>query len=86
VNATPVGMQGGPDPDGNPLESLAEAAGGTPPFESIGETVVMDTVYAPTWTPLLREAKSRGARCVTGDAMFERQAVRQSERWIGGAR
>ena len=38
INCTPVGMQGGPDPQGNPLASDVP----------LDETVtVMDTVYAP---------------------------------------
>jgi shikimate dehydrogenase len=71
VNCTPVGMEGGPDPDGNPLEDVALD----------GAVTVMDTVYAPRETPLLRESRSRGARCVDGWAMFMGQARRQSELW-----
>ena len=71
VNCTPVGMQGGPDPDGNPL----------PDDMSLDGVTVMDTVYAPRETPLVRESRSRGARTVDGWQMFERQARLQSERW-----
>jgi shikimate 5-dehydrogenase len=74
VNCTPVGMQGGPDPDGNPL----------PDDMSLDGVTVMDTVYAPRETPLLRESRSRGARTVDGWQMFERQARLQSERWPVG--
>jgi shikimate 5-dehydrogenase len=38
----------------------------------------MDTVYAPRDTPLVREARSRGAMVVDGEAMFLRQAELQS--------
>jgi len=74
VNCTPVGMQGGPDPDGNPL----------PDDMSLDGVTVMDTVYAPRETALLRESRSRGARTVDGWQMFERQARLQSERWPVG--
>jgi shikimate 5-dehydrogenase len=67
-------MQGGPDPDGNPL----------PDDMSLDGVTVMDTVYAPRETPLLRESRSRGARTVDGWQMFERQARLQSERWPVG--
>jgi shikimate 5-dehydrogenase len=64
-------MQGGPDPDGNPL----------PDDMPLDGVTVMDTVYAPRETPLVRESRSRGARTVDGWQMFERQARLQSERW-----
>jgi shikimate 5-dehydrogenase len=41
----------------------------------------MDTVYAPDETPLLREARSRGARTVGGWSMFVKQAERQFRLW-----
>lgn len=74
VNCTPVGMAGGPDPTGSPL-----------PDEVVldDRVTVMDTVYTPTWTPMLQEARSRGARVVTGEGMFVAQAARQFERWTG---
>ena len=68
VNATPVGMEGGPEPDGSPL----------PDEVSLDDSIVVfDTVYAPARTPLLAEAASRGAKVVGGMEMFTRQAVRQ---------
>jgi shikimate dehydrogenase len=72
VNCTPVGMDGGPDPQGNPL------ADDVPLDDTI---TVMDTVYTPRETPLLRESRSRGARTVDGWAMFMRQAERQFRLW-----
>ncbi len=72
VNCTPVGMQGGPDPQGNPLASDVH----------LDETVtVMDTVYAPIETPLLIHARSCGARTVDGWVMFTKQAERQFRLW-----
>ncbi len=69
VNCTPVGMEGGPDPTGSPLPDEVHLD---------DSVVVMDTVYAPRETPLLREARARGAMCVDGEAMFLRQAELQS--------
>jgi shikimate 5-dehydrogenase len=43
----------------------------------------MDTVYSPRETPLLRESRARGARCIDGLAMFMDQARRQSDLWAG---
>jgi 3-dehydroquinate dehydratase/shikimate dehydrogenase len=71
VNCTPVGMSGGPEPDGNPL----------PDEMSLDGVTVMDTVYAPRETPLLRESRARGARIVDGWQMFERQARMQAALW-----
>ena len=72
VNCTPVGMQGGPDPQGNPLTGDVH----------LDETVtVMDTVYAPLETPLLIHARSCGARTVDGWVMFTKQAERQFRLW-----
>ena len=78
VNCTPVGMRGGVDPSGVPipldvLDGLAKAA------------VVMDTVYAPERTPLIRAAEVRGLRAVTGVSMFVRQAEMQFVQWTGRA-
>jgi shikimate 5-dehydrogenase len=72
VNCTPVGMQGGPDPQGNPLAGDVH----------LDDTVtVMDTVYAPLETPLLLHARSCGARTVDGWVMFTKQAERQFRLW-----
>lgn len=72
VNCTPVGMQGGSDPQGNPLADDVHLD------DSI---TVMDTVYAPRDTPLILESRSRGARTVDGWAMFMKQAERQFRLW-----
>lgn len=74
INCTPVGMQGGPDPTGSPLPDDV-------PLDD--RVTIMDTVYAPPLTPLLQEARARGARTVDGLGMFYRQAARQFERWTG---
>jgi 3-dehydroquinate dehydratase/shikimate dehydrogenase len=76
VNATPVGMTGGPDPDGSPLPV------GVPLDDAV---TVLDTVYTPRCTPLLADAAARGARVVPGTEMFLRQAAAQFTRWTGAA-
>ncbi len=45
--------------------------------------VVMDIVYQPLQTKLLREAKRRGCDTVNGLEMFVRQAAAQFEIWTG---
>ncbi len=73
VNATPLGMKDGPSPAACALPSDALLDG----------VVVMDTVYSPEETPLVRLAMARGARVVTGLGMFLRQAALQYELWTG---
>ncbi len=44
-------------------------------------SVVMDVVYYPRETPLLREAKKRGCECIYGEEMFNEQAELQQREW-----
>jgi 3-dehydroquinate dehydratase/shikimate dehydrogenase len=79
INCTPMGMKGGPDPDGSPLDLF-------PDSEEVRldqSMTVMDTVYTPARTPLIREAESRGVRVIAGGDMYLRQAAMQFERWTG---
>ena len=46
-------------------------------------TTVLDSVYAPTPTPLLLQALQGGARVASGGSMFLRQAERQFTLWTG---
>ncbi|MHC5005488.1 MAG: type I 3-dehydroquinate dehydratase, partial [Planctomycetota bacterium] len=65
VNCTAVGMAGGPAPDGSPLSTLSDEP------VPLGEPVtVLDTVYTPAETPLLRAAAAAGARTIGGIEMF----------------
>jgi shikimate dehydrogenase len=70
VNATPVGMVGGPQTSLLPRNAPAGAA-------------AFDLVYTPEWTPFLAAAKERGLVTVTGTAMFLAQAEATFERWFG---
>jgi 3-dehydroquinate dehydratase/shikimate dehydrogenase len=45
--------------------------------------LVFDTVYNPEQTLLIKHAKDRGCRVVTGVEMFVRQAAIQSEKFTG---
>ena len=71
VNATSVGMNS----DGMPCDPVRIGPG----------TVVLDAVYSPLETRLLREAGSAGARCVDGLWMLIHQARHQELLWLGRA-
>ena len=70
VNCTSAGMTGSGAESVDPLPIL---------FEIKSDTVVMDTVYRPRETPLLRRARAAGAVIVDGTEMFLRQAALQFE-------
>ncbi len=76
VNATPVGMLGGPA-EGEPALVPADLLG--------ADQVVSDLVYHPRVTPWLAEAERRGARVSGGLGMLVHQAAVQLERWTGMA-
>lgn len=83
VQCTPVGMAGGHDPSGNlvPIEKLQRA---TPRQGNTRvASVVLDTVYNPIQTPLIREALNAGWKVIDGVTMFIEQAALQSEAWAG---
>ncbi len=69
VNATSVGMGS----DESPISAASLRS----------EAVVLDAVYAPEQTRLLRDAHARGARVVSGRWMLVHQAVAQLEAWAG---
>jgi shikimate dehydrogenase len=70
VNATSVGMG---DDDGVPID---------PALLGPGQTVV-DIVYHPLETPLLRAAAARGAATVGGLGMLVHQAAHAFRLWLG---
>lgn len=67
VNTTSVGL--GEDASPIPAEAIA------------ADAVVLDAVYEPERTRLLRDAESRGARIVSGKWMLVHQAVAQLRAW-----
>jgi len=77
VNATPLGMAGAPAPGAPGNEEVLGP-------EVLDETrTVVDLVYHPLETTLLRTARERGARAVSGLGMLVHQAALQVERWTG---
>ncbi|MBW2061594.1 MAG: shikimate dehydrogenase [Deltaproteobacteria bacterium] len=73
INATPLGMD--PWQDKTPFSADLLAP----------EMVVMDLVYSPLETRLLREARNMGCRTVNGLSMLLHQAAVQFEAWTGYA-
>ena len=71
MNATPVGMAG--YPQGPPLD---------PELLGPGQ-VVVDLVYHPTVTPLVAEARRRGAVATGGLGVLVHQAARAFGLWTG---
>ncbi|HUK29837.1 MAG TPA: shikimate dehydrogenase [Candidatus Acidoferrum sp.] len=69
INATPVGMK---KSDGSPLRA-----------SELNCRVVMDMIYRPMETPLLRMARRRGIETVSGVEMFLAQGAAQWEIWMG---
>jgi shikimate dehydrogenase len=69
VNATSVGLR----EDASPVPAAALRPG----------SVVLDAVYDPPETRLLRDARARGARPVAGKWMLVEQAVEQVRLWTG---
>lgn len=71
INCTPVGMS--PNVDDSPFQAhwLQE------------ELLVFDTIYNPEQTLLIRQARERGCRTVTGIEMFIRQAAAQFKLFTG---
>ena len=75
INCTPVGMEGGNDPQGNPADALA------PSLQFTSSLLVIDTVYKPLITPLIQSAIDAGCSTVTGDQLFRLQATAQQKIW-----
>ena len=80
VNATPIGMDRRTGLAANELGG-GEAVVGA---EVLGPNqTVVDLVYHPLETPLLRTARRQGARAVSGLGMLVHQAALQVEGWSG---
>lgn len=71
INATPVGSAS--DPAKSPVPARMHRPG----------TVVLDMVYDPLVTPLLRDAEAAGGQTVDGLQMLIAQAAGQFETWTG---
>lgn len=73
VNCTTVGMHGGPAPDALPIVLDSAVPG----------TLVVDIVYGPPETPLLRAAAARGLPTLGGLPMLIYQGALAFELWTG---
>ena len=71
INATPVGMH----PD---VKNSSVPAGLIARHQS-----VFDLVYNPVETKLIKLARQKGAKTISGIDMFVAQGVRQTELWTG---
>jgi shikimate dehydrogenase len=71
VNATSVGLSTDIKESAIPVDILHS------------DQIVMDLVYGPSLTVLVREAKARGAAAIDGREMLVRQAAGSYELWIG---
>lgn len=71
IQCTPVGMH--PVDDETPLPAERIASGG----------IILDTIYNPAETRLLREAAERGCTAISGVDMFRAQASAQYQLWHG---
>lgn len=76
VNCTPVGMH--PNVEGVPPLSEAALAGFGP------QHFVVDLIYNPRETALMKQASSLGARTLGGSSMLQLQADASWEIWTGG--
>lgn len=74
INATPLGMTGGPPMSGTVLDGLANMA---------PDALILDMVYAPVETALLRRAREEGRRTVDGLTMLIGQAGPAFELFFG---
>ena len=70
LNATPIGMH--PHEEDSPLR-----------LDELNCSLVMDLIYRPLRTKLLRMAAKKGIRTVSGVEMFVAQGVVQWQHWMG---
>jgi shikimate 5-dehydrogenase len=71
INTTPVGMY--PHIDQSPVDSILPA----------GCKYVMDVIYNPLKTKLLKDAEHQGCHVLTGLDMFVHQGAEQIKLWTG---
>lgn len=71
INATPIGMN--PKPEAMPIpEELLHA-----------KATVFDLVYSPLETQLLKSARAKGSKAISGLVMFLAQGLEQERLWLG---
>ena len=73
INATPIGMAGGPDAEALPF----------PPAAVEAATVIFDVVATPPETPLIRAGRAHGHTVITGAEVIALQAALQFALYTG---
>lgn len=73
VNATPIGMAGGPEAEQLPV----------PPEVAAAADTIFDVVAFPAETPLVRLARNAGKRVITGAEVLSLQAAEQFALYTG---
>lgn len=77
INATPVGMEGGPAPDASPVDVSRLQV------DDPARALAIETVYTPIQTPFLNACAGAGWRTIDGATLFVAQAGAQFRRWTG---
>ncbi len=72
VQCTPIGMAGGPAPGETPISA-----------DALGEAAIVETVYHPRETPLVKAATARGLRIIDGLDVLVTQAAAQFKAFTG---
>jgi 3-dehydroquinate dehydratase/shikimate dehydrogenase len=75
INSTSIGMH--PNVDETPIPKKYLKPASLKLRRSGKDMVVFDTIYNPVETPLLKQAKEKGAKTITGLDMFINQAAEQ---------
>lgn len=83
INATAIGMEGGPAADDSVFSEAALNAMGA--ANNGQRPVILETVYQPARTRLVQAAEAAQLRVVPGRELFVRQALRQARQWTGVA-
>ena len=73
INCTPVGMAGGPEASGIPVDDAVLK----------GAAVVFDVVPQPAWTPMLVRARKLGKTVINGGEVMSLQALEQFVLYTG---
>jgi 3-dehydroquinate dehydratase/shikimate dehydrogenase len=79
INATSVGM----DDPGKPAKASKDTPLTEPELKLTGARYLMEMVYAPAETKLMRIARGMGMEIISGAEMFVHQGARQFEIWTG---
>jgi 3-dehydroquinate dehydratase / shikimate dehydrogenase len=79
INATSVGM----DDPGKPMKASKDTPLNEAELKLTGAKYLMEMVYAPAETKLMKIARAMGMEIISGAEMFVHQGARQFEIWTG---